>query len=66
MEYFWQFFAVGAFSLIVGIQIGRSAAISQLLLQQQQQAQQPQIPPQLMQQMFSRPQPQPPGGNGPA
>lgn len=64
MEFFWQFFAVGAFSLLVGIQIGRSTAISSLLLQHQQQAQQPPMNPALLAQMMSRPQATPPMPNG--
>jgi hypothetical protein len=66
MHDFWQFFATGAFSLFVGIAIGRSMAISQILLAQQQQKQPSPMDLQAMQQMFARPGVQPPGGNGPA
>ena len=66
MELFWQFFATAVISLLIGIQLGRSTAISQMLLQQQQHAAQ-QMPQFMMPGMGGQARPgTPPPGNGPA
>lgn len=66
MEFFWQFFAVGGVSFLIGVMLGRAVGVNSLLVQMQQAQQQPQLNPQQMMQMFQRPQVAPPTGNGPA
>lgn len=65
MEYFWNFFAVGAGSFFVGMLLGRASGINALLMQERQQPQQPQMNPAMLSQMLGRPSASPPTGNGP-
>jgi uncharacterized protein YneF (UPF0154 family) len=52
MSEFWQYFAVGIVSLLVGIQMGKAIAISQLYMQQKQGGG-PQFDPQMLQALMA-------------